>query len=155
MSAPDPLTRSVPVGARHVLVRELTVSEVRAHLAALPDQLAHADLIGACLVDGVLLADLPRFTDLQPHEMETLTPSQIRALWEEVKTINTDFFTLMARLVQRGGVQTDPDTPADAPTPLQPASRPDDASLNTPSTPLSPTATPADGAIPGACLSAP
>lgn len=94
------LTRQVTCSERTVEVRELTVGEVRQWLADL-DAAAEAevDVVGEFMADGISFAELERFTDLAPAELDTLTESDVVKVVEAVKKLNPGFFRLRGRLM--------------------------------------------------------
>lgn len=99
------LTRDVAVEGlnRRVQVRELDVSEIRAHLNALgrvPDDLAEFDIPGAMLFPEVSFDDLRAMSDLTDAELGLLAPSELRPVVDAVKEVNPDFFGMRARLVK-------------------------------------------------------
>lgn len=99
------LTREVVVEGlnRRVQVRELDVSEIRAHLNALgrvPDDLAEFDLPGAMLFPEVSFDDLRAMSDLTDAELGLLAPSELRPVLDAVKEVNPDFFGMRARLAK-------------------------------------------------------
>lgn len=88
-----------------VLVREITLGEVRAHLAAAaareqatadvgvqPDG---ADLFVGSLLGGFSRDDLKRFTDLTDERLELVTPSEMKKVYAVVKDLNPDFFAVL------------------------------------------------------------
>jgi len=98
-----------------VKVREITLAEIRAHLAGAesreqapaaggesPDR---GDLFVASVLGGFSIADLKRFTDLDDERCSRLTPSEFKAVFERVKALNPDFFAVLdqwaADLVER------------------------------------------------------
>lgn len=98
-----------------VKVREITLAEIRAHLAGAEgrEQAAAAgaeapdrgDLFVASVLGGFSIGDLKRFTDLDDARCSRLTPSEFRAVFETVKALNPDFFAVLdqwaADLVER------------------------------------------------------
>lgn len=88
-----------------VLVREITLGEVRAHLAAAaareqaaPDSAGQLDagaLFVGSLLGGFGPADLKRFSDLTDERLELLTPSELKKVYEAVKSLNPDFFAVL------------------------------------------------------------
>lgn len=86
--------------ARYVLVRELTLAQLRvwlAHAGANPE----TDWLAACLLDEGDVADLVHFSDLTPAGAESYTPSELAYLWARVKAVNAHFFALLGRLSAR------------------------------------------------------
>lgn len=85
----------IQVGALDVIVKELTVSEVRALLNQDPGDV---DLVGDFIFSDVRLRDLTVMTSLTEHQLEDLLPSQIQEVIESCKGMNRHFFELMGRL---------------------------------------------------------
>lgn len=77
-----------------VVVREVTVGELRAFLAQLPP-------VSSGLDDGLLndlrLVDLPLFTSLSAADVDALRPSQLRQIAQVARDLNADFFGLLDR----------------------------------------------------------
>lgn len=108
------IKREVDCGlAGTVVVRELTLSEIRAHLAFVEAResaesravVARDELIDVTLLGGLTTADLLRFTDLDESRVGHLTPSAARVLLAAVKELNPDFFAMLdqwqALLIER------------------------------------------------------
>lgn len=103
--------QTIDVGGLTVTLRELTVGDVRAWLKSLESLSPQGrgqgegeslDLVGVALIDGHDLADLAVLTDLTPEQIDTLTPSQIRTVFDAARKVNADFFTLRATLADIG-----------------------------------------------------
>jgi hypothetical protein len=70
--------RELPLGERKVLVKELTLAELRAWLAELPAR-AGSDLVDDLFADQDLaLADLPVFSDFPAEALGDYAPSDWR-----------------------------------------------------------------------------
>lgn len=93
----------VPTGrAGMVKVREITLAEVRAHLAGAaaresdaPTAPDRGELFIGTLLGGFSLEDLKRFTDLDDARIGGVTPSEFRAIFAKVKDLNPDFFAVL------------------------------------------------------------
>lgn len=87
------LTQSVQLGELRVAVRELTVGEIRAWIKRMAE-VGNPDLVSDTLLPDISLMDLQAMTDLEPEQMEALTPSQLRTVLEACREVNKDFFGL-------------------------------------------------------------
>ena len=89
------IIREIKVGERTVLVRELTVAELRAWMGG---QQIDVDLVDALFEDMDLsLADIPVFSDLTADEVGGLAPSQIEPVAELIHEVNQRFFGIWQR----------------------------------------------------------
>ena len=87
--------REIKVGERTVLVRELTVDELRAWMS---DQQGVADLVDTLFEDMDLsLADFPAFSDLSAAEVGGLAPSQLEHVAALIREVNQRFFGIWQR----------------------------------------------------------
>lgn len=89
----------IKVGELAVQVRELTIAEIRAWLAG---KAALGDLVDSSLFEEFSLSDLAVLTNLQPADIDALTPGQIRVVMAKAQEINQDFFAMRARMVTMG-----------------------------------------------------
>lgn len=100
------LTMDVQIDAlgRRVQVRELDVSEIRAHLRKSGEALngadADFDVTGAVLFQEAAFSDIHAMTDITPDEISCLMPSEIKVLIAACQEVNADFFGLRARLLR-------------------------------------------------------
>lgn len=99
------LTKTIEVGtglaARAVIVRELTVGEVRAWLKRAAESTG-GDLVDDGLIDEIALHDLVAMTDLRIEQLDELTPNQVRQLLAACQEVNKDFFALRERVAAVG-----------------------------------------------------
>ena len=97
------LTRVVQLGDRDVVVRELTVAELRQWIAdERAERLGAAeDLIDQGLHD-VPLSLVARFTRLPVDDLRALPPSQIDRVIDAGREVNPRFFGLLGRLQAAG-----------------------------------------------------
>lgn len=111
------LVRQIALGdpPRTVVVRELTVGELRAWLKGLEAKLARGDLIDALLLEDFALLDFALFTDLPPGAIDELAPSQLRELLAVIQEVNPDFFAMAGRMAQAGRSLAPIPPPAAAP----------------------------------------
>lgn len=89
--------REFDLGGRKVLVRELTMGELRAWLAEQAMK-ASADFVDELFAEEDLrISDLPHFCDLTPDELESRAPSELRPLISAIREVNADFFPIWRR----------------------------------------------------------
>lgn len=89
------VTREVEVCDLVVIVKELTVSEIRAWLSepTKPQEDREIDLLTDLMnFDGIGMDEIHRFTDLKKELVETLPPSAIAKIAAVIKELNTVFF---------------------------------------------------------------
>lgn len=105
--------REIEVGGEKVLVKELTLAELRAWLAEAASRLT-LDLVDEVFADqDVLVSDIPFFSDLSVEALKGLAPSEIEPLVTMIREVNARFFvTWRRRLAAVTGL------PATAPTGL-------------------------------------
>lgn len=99
------MTETVATNAGPVIVRELTVGEVRAWLAGLEAKAAQqVDVVDDALFEEFSLADLPLFAPTEDGSIniDAMTQSDVRNIHEAAKRINPDFFTLRGKLLMVG-----------------------------------------------------
>lgn len=100
------LSKDVPVEAlgRRVVVREMDVSEIRAHLAAplAAEAIDEIDVPGMLLFPDATFRDIQAMSDLTDEELGRLAPSEIRVVLAACKEVNPDFFGLFERLRKMG-----------------------------------------------------
>lgn len=88
--------REIKVGERVVLIRELTVAELRAWAARGPA--AAGSFVDDLFEDEDLtLPDLPEFCDLSGADVEALTPSELASVVEAIREVNQRFFVIWQR----------------------------------------------------------
>lgn len=101
------LTKDVQIDAlnRRVQVRELDVSEIRAHLRKSGEAYAaqtEFDATNALLFDGTSFADLLAMSDVTIEELGGLAPSEIKSIIAACREVNADFFGLKTRMANLG-----------------------------------------------------
>lgn len=100
------LTQDVQIDAlnRRVVVLELDVSEIRAHLRKAAEVFTGSDgefdVTGVLLFDGVSFADLLAMSDVTAEELGRLAPSEIKVVIAACREVNADFFGMRARLLR-------------------------------------------------------
>lgn len=87
----------IAVAGLEITVKELSVSEIRAMLAA-EESLSAVDVVGDFLFEEVRLHDLQSMTSLTKEQAEQLLPSQIEEVLKECKAMNRHFFAMGERL---------------------------------------------------------
>ncbi|WP_045208425.1 hypothetical protein [Pseudomonas sp. 21] len=80
-----------------VLVRELTVAEVRSWLESLDQD--GRDLVDRGLFEDASIPDLIRMTSLTREQIDEMQPSAVREVIAACKEANPDFFGFQARLM--------------------------------------------------------
>lgn len=92
-------SRELLLDGKPVIVREMTVLQVRQWLADMQQAGDQRDLIGEALLGECTLSDLQRMTTLTAVDIDALRPSQLREVLAVCKELNADFFGLLRRLV--------------------------------------------------------
>lgn len=81
-----------------VLVKELTLAEIRAWMDAAATSQEPPDLLDDLFEDkNVLISDLFVFSDAPKELIEDLAPSEIEALIDKVRAVNLRFFEMWRR----------------------------------------------------------
>lgn len=93
-------SRELLLDGKPVIVREMTVLQVRAWMAELQQPGAGRDIVDDALFPDCSLVDLPRMTSLTAADIDALRPSQLRQVIDLCKELNPDFFALMGLLVK-------------------------------------------------------
>lgn len=93
---------SVEIAGQTVLVRELTVAEIRQWLANLKADVAKEDSLSLILFDDVTFGDLRLMTDLTDEQLASATPSELRQVADKIKAVNSHFFAFRGRLSAMG-----------------------------------------------------
>lgn len=93
------IIREYPLGARKVMVKELTVGEIRAWLAG---KVELGDLVDTMLFEELALSDLEVLTDLTAEDIEQLAPSEIEALQPALREVNARFFAMREKVAMMG-----------------------------------------------------
>jgi len=99
------LVREIKVGDRTVLVRELTVAEIREWLLAKTADLG--DLVDVSLFDDFSLSDVAALTNLTHDDLDQMLPSEIVTVMDVAREINPRFFEMRARMVTMGRALTE------------------------------------------------
>lgn len=96
--------KAIEVSGRKVVVREITVAEMRAWLRSLDqaderqDGAGLQDLVNLALFEDVSLSDICRMTDLKENDLDEMAPSEIGEVLAVCKEMNPSFFGLHGRL---------------------------------------------------------
>ena len=93
-----PATRSVQVGERTVIVKELTVGAVRDWLVE-AESGSGEDPLHALALDDCSLADLARMSDIRAADLEGYAPSDMAELVAAAKALNPHFFRVREALI--------------------------------------------------------
>jgi len=95
------LSRTVPLGVVSVIVRELTVTEVRDRLLA--DEIGSSiDPLRALVFDGFGLDDIAGMCDVSAQVLESFPPSELAELVAACQAINPFFFRVKKLLMEAG-----------------------------------------------------
>ena len=103
------LSQTVQLGGLSVTVRELTVGEIRAWMKRMAET-GNPDPVSDVLLPEISLVDLQAMTDLEPEQMEALTPSQLRQVFAACREVNRDFFALRDSVQDLGRLLDHPST---------------------------------------------
>ncbi|MBK7899751.1 MAG: hypothetical protein KA603_02340 [Azonexus sp.] len=87
------------IDGRKVVVKELTVGEIRAWLASKTDA---GDLVDGALFEEIALSDLVFLSDLPADVIDGMTPSDIDRVIAEAREVNARFFAMRERVVTLG-----------------------------------------------------
>ena len=91
--------KGVTAGGKPVVVREMTVAEIRAWLGG---KTGGEDVVDSFLFDELSLPDLCQMSTLGMADIDQLAPSEISQVIAEAKKVNEDFFEMRQRLVKIG-----------------------------------------------------
>jgi hypothetical protein len=84
-------------GGRKVLIKELTLGDLRAWLAECARS-STTDLVDEVFADqDLLVSDLPAFCDLATTDLEGLAPSEIAPVVQAIREVNERFFVIWRR----------------------------------------------------------
>lgn len=95
------LNKTLQLGDLSVTVRELTVGEVRVWMKRMAEDTS-ADPVNAMLVEEISLDDLVLMSSLEPEQLDELTPTQLRQVYDACREVNRDFFGLRERVEAMG-----------------------------------------------------
>lgn len=90
---------AIPGRDKKVVVRELTVGEIRAWLA---DKVQPGDVVDSMLFADIAVSDLLILSDLTAVEIEELTPGEIDLVLAVSKEINVTFFAMRGKILEFG-----------------------------------------------------
>jgi hypothetical protein len=97
------ILKEIQVDGRRVMVKELTVSDIRAWLKDIETVGdGGTELVDTLLFDDVALSDIVRMTDLAADDIVVLAPSELRIIIDACREVNADFFALRGRLAEIG-----------------------------------------------------
>jgi len=82
------------INGQEVVFRELSVADIRKLMSGDSE----SDSVGDGLFEKIRLSDIPKFTSLQPEQIELLRPSEIRKAIGHCEKQNPDFFGWLDRL---------------------------------------------------------
>lgn len=84
-----------------VIVRELTVADIRNWLASLIAS-SEYDPVNSELFEDFTLDDIQLVSNVSSQFVESLTLDQLRQIFDLAKALNPDFFSLRQRMADRG-----------------------------------------------------
>lgn len=95
------IIKEIAVGDRKILIKELTLAELRAWLAKQTDGVS-TDLADAIFDQSsdLLVSDIPHFSDLTPEVLNDLAPSEIEPVVKEIVEVNQRFFAVWQSRLQ-------------------------------------------------------
>lgn len=89
-------TREIDVDGRTVMVRELTVREVRDWVTEIESGRKTIDVAGEFVFEDCAVDDLVRMSDMPREAFDDLAPSQIEPIREAARALNPCFFRVRA-----------------------------------------------------------
>lgn len=92
--------KALQIGDRQVVVREMTLGEIRAWLKE-ASTVTLVDTVDALLFDDFRPVDL-RVMVAEGTDLDCLTPRELRQVYEAAREVNPDFFALLAKAVDQG-----------------------------------------------------
>ena len=92
--------RIFDLNGRQIVIKELTLGEIRAWLASVVNQSEGGDVVDALLFEDFEPAALVRMTDLSLRDLDDYGPSDLRLLANAYREVNADFFAMRQRMVQ-------------------------------------------------------
>lgn len=96
-------SREIQLGERSVIVREMTVGDVRNWLADVSADGALVNWVDDGLMGDISLRDLARMTSLKVEEMDSWRPSELQQVIDEARELNPHFFVLRGRMLKAVG----------------------------------------------------
>lgn len=96
-------SREIQLGERSVIVREMTVGDVRNWLADVSADGALVNWVDDGLMGDISLRDLARMTSLKVEEMDSWRPSELQQVIDEARELNPHFFALRGRMLKAVG----------------------------------------------------
>ncbi|WP_033998010.1 hypothetical protein [Pseudomonas paraeruginosa] len=96
-------SKEITLGDKSVLVRELTVLQVRDWLAEMQQPGTPRDPVDEALFPECSLTDLQRMTSLTAADIDQLRPSQLREVLALCKELNPSFFAFMGLVTRSPG----------------------------------------------------
>ena len=92
--------QEITVGDAKVLVKELTLAELRAWLAESAGRTT-LDLVDELFSEqDLLVSDIPFFSDISAEAIEGLAPSEMDPLVEKIREVNGRFFVTWKRRLE-------------------------------------------------------
>ena len=96
---------NVQIDGKDVIIKELTVGEIRAWLASVipdPQNPKPIDLLGMTLFADIALSELSLFTGMSTESLDSFRPSELRKLITEITNANSHWAECKKRIVEIG-----------------------------------------------------
>jgi len=90
------IVKSVTVGDREVIVKELDVSDIRGWIKLMSEE-AEPDFVGDTLLPDISLKELCLMIDIEYKEMDSLTQSDLINVCDVAREINPLFFATLGK----------------------------------------------------------
>ncbi len=95
--------KTIEIAGFTITIHELTVADIRAALKmeeSDEDSPDSSDAVDMFLLEDISLPDICRMTDLTPEKIGDMKPSEIRKVADACRKVNSDFFSLRARVLK-------------------------------------------------------
>ncbi len=89
-------TKKIEIDGRTIVVKELTVGEIRDWLTEIESGTKAVDVAGEFVFDDCSVDDLVRVSDMPREAFDDLAPSQIEPIREAARALNPGFFRARA-----------------------------------------------------------
>lgn len=87
--------REIEVGGRKVLIKELTLGELRVWLASCVSRNQQYTVVDEVFADhDLLVGDIPEFCDLAAADLEGVAPSELAPVVQAIREVNERFFVI-------------------------------------------------------------
>lgn len=92
------MTEQKVFGKTVIIVKELTVAEIRTWLKKTEAEESKPDAVDLFILPDLNLQELRQFTDATAEDLDVLTQSELLELYQKVKEVNPLFFEMAKRL---------------------------------------------------------